>query len=79
MIKRALVILDMQLEASVKTDCKQAAVVERETKRTFPDQMHSHTTFNTPSTNRREELRLRRSERLIHRQSINYPSLAKAV
>jgi len=36
-----------------------------ETKRTFPDQVHSHTTFNTPSTKRRKETRLRSSERLI--------------
>jgi hypothetical protein len=45
--------------------------VERETKRTFPDQVHCHTTFNTPSTDRRKEPRLRSSERLIQgRQSI---------
>ena len=34
-------------------------------RRTFPDQMHSHTTFNTPSTNRINEPRLRCSEMLI--------------
>jgi hypothetical protein len=39
--------------------------VERETKRTFPDQVHSRTTINTPSTNRRKEPRLRSIERLI--------------
>jgi hypothetical protein len=36
-----------------------------ETKRTFPDEVHIPTTFNTPSTNRSKELRLRQSERLI--------------
>src|SRR5260221_172735 len=44
-----------------------------ETKRTFPNQMHSHTTFNPPSTNRRKELRLRSSERLVQgSQSISH-------
>ena len=65
MAKCELVILFMQLEASVKNRWHLDSRVERETKRTFPDQVHSRTNINTPTTNRRKEPRLRSSEMLI--------------